>query len=171
MNTSLIVKLNFFLLAFGLTAYLIYAVNTRGLSPGFLALFGIESSAPTQSHSLKKWTWCETRVTNLMQPGVFQLSQEGRNWIEERPEGQRVVDFIAVEKWFTRFCTLGIEPVEGRTSEDFKPVFMVKFVDGRTEILRQSSEGHFAWKGQVFLSSELLEAFQALHALPEGRRR
>lgn len=87
MKTSLILKMNFLLLAMGLTVYFIYQINRNGLSPSFLALFGLKPSAQAMSgHDSNadkaaktatfSWNWCDTRVAAMIKPDEFKIAQE-----------------------------------------------------------------------------------------------
>lgn len=165
MNSSLIVKLNFLLLGLGLTIYFIYGLNAKGLSPGVLALFGIAPAQTVGSLTESTWTWCDTRVTALIRPDEkFKLSQEGSRWVVE-DQSPREVNFIAVEKWFAKFCSVPAKSIEANAGEGFRPSMMVKFVNGQVEVLRQNDDGVFLWKGQAFAAPQMLEALEELTQL------
>lgn len=167
LNTSTIIKLNFLLLGFGLTVYLIYILNTSGLSPRLTALFGLESTQTLSQKGSDRWNWCDTRVTSIILPNQFKISQEGQNWIRENG-GTQIVDFLSVEKWFANFCTVLTQPVTPPEADDSLQVaLIVKFVNGKVEALRRHPNGVFIWKGKSFKSPAFEAALSALEKLPK----
>lgn len=181
MRTDWIVKLNFLLLGFGLTAYFIYQVNMKGLSPNLLSILGIEAPAQAklenQPTTKRKITWCETRVSGLLLPDSMKLVQEGPQWIIESsgPEGdqRRVVDFIAAEKWLAKYCSLTLDGSVVDTSPDAVesavPAMIIKYVNGEVGVLKKTPQGDLLWKGQIFRSSALSKAIDELLSLPTAR--
>jgi len=174
-KASLIVKLNFLILGLGLTAYLIYGLNTRGIPPVVKALFGLpaESAGPGRSAWYEesfKLSWCLTRVVSLVKPQGFKLAQEGRAWIFSTPE-EKVLDFVAVEKWFGRYCRVNATGAITMPGEGSKPELFIKFVNGETEVLSITESGLFIWQDKVFSSPELSAALAELPQLPAGVRR
>lgn len=179
MKTDWIVKLNFLVLGFALTMYFIYQVNTRGLSPQFLAIFGMKPSAAVKAQpslNSEKLSWCETRVSALLLPEKMKLIQDGSQWVVESSVGpevvRRAVDFISVEKWFARFCNLAVEKPQVAVSETSatQPLMMVKYVTGDVGVLKQTAQGDLVWKGQVFKSQQFFEAVSELLNLPPAAR-
>ncbi|MEQ1666192.1 MAG: hypothetical protein ABL927_12540, partial [Bdellovibrionales bacterium] len=114
MKTSLIFKINFLVMAIGLTLYVMHILNTRGISPKVLATIGVEPKPLTPSkHELYNWTWCETRVTGIVQADELKLNQISNDWIIEHSASSsnhnvttKKVNFLSVEKWLSRFCTV-----------------------------------------------------------------
>jgi hypothetical protein len=180
MKNSTIIKVNFLVIALGLTIYTIYALQTRGLSPEVRALFGLspniaatEGGAAGDTSAYTKLNWCDTRVVSLIRPNEFKLTQVDSNWVYETT-AQKVVDFIAVEKWFARFCKVPAQNIGKETNltkEAFSPFLMVKFVNGTIEVMRRNLHGVFDWRGQKFTSPEFEGAVDELKQLPDGRRR
>ena len=153
-------------MAFASTIYLIYQVNAKGLSPAFLALFGISSST---SSTGTNWNWCDTRVVSIIRPERYQLKQEGHNWILEG-SSKRVVNFIEVEKWFANYCKISVEPVPPKPGDvGYQPALFVKFVDDKVEVLSQHGDGTFRWRGFDFLAPEFQLALDQIEKLSDGR--
>lgn len=189
MRSSLIFKINFLVLGLALTVYISYQLRARGLGTDVLALFGINapaatsrSSAPnttdratekkaTDDESAFRWNWCQTRVTAMIKPEEFKIAQEGNLWVYEAAAKQ-VVNFLSVEKWLAKFCTVDAKKLPNTNAERaelFKPALMVKFVDGHVELIRRSTDGQYLWRGQAFTSPEFDSALSELSTLPEAK--
>ena len=82
-------------------------------------------------------------------------------------EDRRELDFIAVEKWFGRNCSVRAEitQVDGATLANFKPVIFVKFIDEKVEALGRNEGGTYIWQGKAFKSAELDQALTELGQL------
>jgi hypothetical protein len=169
LKSSMIVKINFLLLALGLTVYFIYSLQTRGLPPALQAFFGMPANT-TVASQVYQFSWCDTRVESIIKPEEFKLTQDGRNWLLENPT-QRVADFISVEKWFGRHCQIHARSAVGGNDQDFTPELFVKFVTGEVQVLKRNAAGLFSWRGKVFESPELTQAIEQIPQLPEGVRR
>lgn len=168
MKTSLIIKLNFLVVGLFLVLFSIHSLNKNGLPAGLSALFGGAKHGGQQPNaSLKKINWCDTRVQALVQPEGFQLEQVGMKWFAKREE-EKEVDFIRVEKWFGKYCSikgLFIEEASELPLETFKPAFFIKFIKGEVQALGRNDEGVYLWKGQAFTSEELDGALKELAQL------
>ncbi len=176
MTSAQIIKINFLVLGLGLTLYITHQLNSRGLDSNFLALFGLAPAAPraervarissaSSADSVFTWNWCETRVAGLIKPDDFKLAQEGNTWVFESTVKQ-AVNFLSVEKWLARFCTVTARRSETKPDDFYKPALMVKFVDGHVEVLRRSDEGDYLWRGQAISSPEFDKALSELKNLP-----
>lgn len=170
MKTSLIIKLNFLFLGLGLSLYFMYSLNSKGLSPAVQNMFGVVQTKALSSANEFKLNWCDTRVTALIRPEEFKISQQGNNWVRESKEAS-VIDFVAFEKWLARSCAIRAEKVSLTEDESFLPALMVKFVDGQVGVIRRHPNGVFSWKGQAFTSPAFDAALNELSSLPEGRRK
>ncbi|MCB0349547.1 MAG: hypothetical protein KDD38_00080 [Bdellovibrionales bacterium] len=170
MKTSMLVKLNFLILGLGLSLYFIYSLNTKGISPGVQALFGIESEDEAAGSNQFRWNWCDTKVAAIIRPDEFKISQQGSNWVRDGKEPQ-VVDFVAVEKWLAKSCAVSAEKLAAAEDTTFMPALLVKFVDGHVGIIRRNAAGNYSWKGQVFTAPAFDAALEELSELPEGRRK
>ncbi len=166
-TVSWYVKINFLVLGFLLCIYGIYAVNHRGLPPGLLSMFGLKPQVTSQRDS-----FCKTRVLGLIQPQKVKIMQEGNQWVAENSSTE-YVNFISVEKWLSRFCSIHPDAgtpdsVEASAGNGFVPALFVKFIDGAVDILRSDSAGRFEWHGQVFKSDDLSNALRELSQLPSA---
>lgn len=166
MKLSTILKLNFMVLGLGLTIYLIYSLNTKGLSPAAKLVLGLEGQSGAKKP--KKLDWCETRVTGMILPEKFKVTQKGHQWILEN-HVQKVLNFIAVEKWLASACAVKAEPLQAGTTEGFLPALIVKYVNGQVEMIKQNAEGVFLWRDQAFKSPEFNQAIENLGHLPADK--
>lgn len=156
---SLIIKLNFLVLGFGLAVYSIYSLKTGGLPPAMANFFGL----PVQKKV--SLSWCDTRVTSVRFPGGHRVYQEGQKWKADSGEQRGPVDFLQVERWFGAFCKVPIESlVDG--SKSLEKAVNIQFVDGRKAQFGWGPGPLFEWRGQLFRSPVLEEAFGELQALP-----
>jgi hypothetical protein len=172
MKTSTILKLNFLVLGLGITIYLSFSLKHHGLSPGFRQLFGLPPAelVATEEDSNFNWSWCDTRVTGLIRPEQFKISQEGNNWVQVNGH-EKVIDFVAFEKWLANSCA--VRALRSNHPEDasFMPALIVKFVNGQVGVIRHNPNGLYSWKGQAFASPAFDAALDQLTQLPEGRRK
>ena len=163
MKMSTILKINFLILILVVVFMVMNRLETQGLGSSFLTVMGLGS----QGTAGKQVTWCDTRVTSVEMAGL-KLIQEGLKWFVET-ETRAEADFVSVEKWFGRHCTLDINPV-GLDSLDLKkfdPLLTVSFVKGPQQQVLRSGEGIYLWQNQAFRSSELDEALKTLPDLPQ----
>ncbi len=181
MTAKQIVKINFLILGFGLCLYAIYTLNARGLPNPILSILGLPQNAHVAAHdvaSAQDVNLCKTRVLGLIQPEKLKLIQNGNQWIAEKPESQ-AVDFIAVEKWLSRFCSAKALPgsaakastlaSKASLANGFTPALFVKFIDGAVDVLRSDSSGRFEYNGQIFRSNDLAQALAELVTLPKAK--
>jgi hypothetical protein len=173
MNSSLIFKINFLVMAIGITFYFIHVLNTRGISPKVLATIGVAptNSQTTAKHEQYNWTWCETRVTGIVQADELKLNQVSNDWILEfQAASPKKVNFLSVEKWLSRFCTVAAfkpehEPKTTFNASPFKPYLFIKFVNKKVEVIQKNDNGQFLWKGQIFDSPVFVSALEELKRL------
>jgi len=162
MKAKQIVQINFLILGLVVVAMIMVRLRSKGLGDDFLSVMGLGSG-----NNLNQVTWCETRVTSIEVSGL-KLAQEGLKWIIDM--GTRAeADFVSVEKWFGRYCTLAVEPValEGLKLDQFNPLFTVSFVQGPQQEILRSNEGVYLWGNRAFRSTELDEALKNLPELPQ----
>lgn len=153
--------------------WMIKSLQSDGLPSSMQDFFGVQPS-PESTEGIrkifvgKKLSWCETRVKGL-RAGGFALEQKDRDWVWATEAKATPVNFLDVEKWLARYCTIPIMP-DNRESEtaqkdSFKPVLRVSFIKGGDVELLKSEQGLYSWRGQVFRSYEMNKALEALHGL------
>ena len=167
MNVKFIVKLNFLVLALGLCIYFMYSLHSRGLPNPVLAVFGLPAEKSTPPESIN---FCKTRVLGLIEPEKIKIIQNGNQWMVEQPE-PTPINFIAVEKWLSRFCSIKAKTV-GKALPDkpLSPILFIKFIDGSVDILRSDATGAFELGGSLFQSPELGELLAELVTLPAASK-
>jgi hypothetical protein len=163
LKTSLIIKINFLILALFVVIFFMISLNKNGLPQGLRDFFasGAETTAKTGNTRLQ---WCDTRVAALISPDKFKLEQVGMKWFVEKDD-RREVHSLQVEKWFGRYCSVNGELLPRTAEPDFNafaPILFVKFVTSQVEALRRHSDGTFMWKGRAFKSEELDKALNEL---------
>ena len=166
MKLSWVIQANFLILGLGLVLYMIFHVGNSGLPPTMLNLLGIQ--LPSMGAGFEqRLTWCETRVQSMEKPNGFRIYQDKFKWFASGPP-QREVDFIAVEKWFGRNCSLEMESMAGNSVDQgsFQTALVVNFIKGTAERLFKLEPNVYVWRGQVFRSSQLESALQQLELLP-----
>jgi hypothetical protein len=145
--------------------YTIYALNNPG-TKNLIELLAGASGQGAQS----RVKLCPTRVSSISIIGKTALFQDGLKWFRTT-EGQRQeLDPIAVEKWFSEYCTVGSEPASPPASQP-QPVVTFAYVAGLPVTLQQSEGGVFTLNGVHFRSEKLVEAIQAVTTLPEATQR
>lgn len=136
----------------------IYKLNNPG-SRGLLeSLAGLGSSA-------NRVKLCPTRVSSVSVIGKTALFQEELKWYRTRDGMREELDPIAVEMWFSEYCTVRSEPAE-KPATDSQPVMTLAYVAGLPVTLQVSESGIFTWNGNHFRSPKLNEAIQALSDIP-----
>lgn len=182
MNKVRLLKTPLMLLALIAVIYTMRQLNTKGLDQGVLSTLGIQPSGaplvpgaaePAARHArlIGQITWCETRVRELEEPGVFRLYQDGSKWFFDRQGQKKEVDFVAVEKWFARHCSLHVEAAAVSAQQTLHPGLVVKFVRGPDQTFERA-EGSgtiYRWRNQTFKSPELDMALSLLGDLPSPR--
>jgi hypothetical protein len=149
------------ILAFGLILYAMSALKGGGLPPFIMSLLGTGPSGPRLS-------WCDTRVISLERPSGLKIFQDHFKWKAQLgATDPRELDFVSVEKWLGRHCTVGIKPSAGAKLDTSTPALVVEFLKGQKESLMTSAPGHYFWKGQSFESPQLDEALAQLDRMAQ----
>jgi len=114
----------------------------------------------------KKLDWCETRVSSfhlLNGPNIF---QKDNKWLNKSDDKTRELDFLEVEKWFGKYCSVTAFMRAGSSDNiTDQPIAKVSFIDGKAQDFLMSPTGWFVWQGNHFRSPELTEAFLELRQL------
>ncbi len=162
---GLVVKLNFLILGLALVVFFIYRLNSGGLPDGVRVLFGLQ---PSGTASL---TWCDTRVKALDFADGSGIEQVEYKWLGHAEGTDRTpLDFIGVEKWFGKNCTVQVtnrRKSQGAGSTDAlgAAAMNVHFINGTTESFYRLADGFYLWKDKVFQSAELTQQIDALKAM------
>ncbi|MCB0385335.1 MAG: hypothetical protein KDD43_08075 [Bdellovibrionales bacterium] len=166
MKLKQFLKINFLVLGLVVVMMVMFRLKDKGLNENIQAVMGLNLSGESPSVT-QEVTWCETRVSSLEMEGL-RLFQEGLKWFMET-DGKREADFVSVEKWFGRHCTLDVDPVtlEDLNLDQFNPLFTISFVKGPRQQILRSGDGVYLWGNQAFRSTELDEALRALADLPQ----
>ena len=115
---------------------------------------------------------CPTRVASVSLIGKTAVFQDGLKWFRtgsatgggERQE----LDGVAVEKWFSSYCSIPIEEAAA-PGPGSQPLLTLAYVSGLPMTLSLSPDGVFSWKDRSFRSPKLNEALQSLNELPTAR--
>ena len=153
-------------MAMSLTAVLltIHHLNNPQ-SGGLLGVYRYFNGTKTGGESIRL---CPTRASSVSVIGKAAVFQESLKWYRAG-EGERTeLDPIAVEKWFSEYCTIHAQP-STKPDGELQPVATVAYVSGLPSTLMQAADGTFLWQDKYFRSDELNQAFQALIQLPEAR--
>ncbi len=171
MRTSFWVKLNFLVLGLFLVVYAISKFNSAGMQDNLALLMGLRAGlqAAPPGTVVTQMDWCDTRVRARERPGQPTLRQEKLKWLWQ---GDPVLElnFIAVEKWFGRYCRVMIDRVDPADLGTVGPAMTVHFIKGEPETLMRSVGGVYRWRQEIFRSSELDQALKELEELPESGR-
>ncbi len=177
MSLPWILRANFLILCLGLSLYVIFQMKNSGLPPSVLAILGFSSPTLGQGggKSTSQLTWCETRVQSIEKPQSFKIYQSELKWFVSHMEhsgalqasnllgAPRKIDFLAMEKWFGKHCSLRMTPVlEGHREKNFRTALIVHFIKGTPERLLRQGPNIYGWRGQVFRSPQLKLALNEL---------
>lgn len=156
-TVSLIVKINFLILGFGLVIYAIWYLNFRGLPPGAQQLIGLDAAA--------KVTLCQTRVKALAFGDQGQVFEENMTW--KKSPGFEILNQLAMEKWFGKYCTVGATAADN--PEGSAPIELLwRFVNGRQQVLEIWPEQQvYRFLGTTFRSPELTAGLAELAQLAD----
>ena len=167
MKLRQILKINFLILGLVVVVMVMFRLKDKGLNENIQAVMGLSPGAQAPLARVQEVTRCETRVSSLEMEGL-RLFQEGLKWFMET-DGKKEADFVSVEKWFGRYCTLDVDPVvlEGLKLDQFNPLFTISFVKGPQQHVLKSGDGVYLWGNQAFRSPELDEALRSLPDLPQ----
>ncbi len=111
--------------------------------------------------------WCRTRVSSIEIPPV-RCFQKGLKWIAEEGINKYELNFISVEKWLAKYCTLKIKKINSITTNNTNKegnnnsnrphlLIHVEFIDGSTLNIVQLNENMYQEKDSdtYFYSEEL----------------
>lgn len=111
---------------------------------------------------------CPTRVTKIETTKVS-VFQEGMQWFRTTPSLKEMLDPVAVEKWFSRNCSIPIKKTNA--SADVHTAAKLHFVAGEPLTLLKSASGEFEWMGQPFQSPQMDKALEELTDLPVSTKK
>lgn len=114
---------------------------------------------------------CPTRITRV-ETGQVTLFEEKMQWYRQEVANSAAperLDPVAVEKWFSRHCTLTGKRVSA--SANVATAATVSFVSGEPlKLLRSLSQlGEYEWQGLSFQSAQLTDALHELNELPKAK--
>ncbi len=162
MNASTLVKINFLVLGFALCAYTIYCLKNDGLPQSLTDFVGLPSTSKTDY-----LTWCSTRATKIHINENTSLFQKGTRWYSSVNGEESVVDTIAMEKWFSKYCRIGVKFVENQPLQaGFSDKLGIEFVNGVVTYFKSAKDTRlFQWKTRYFQSKNLETALTELNAI------
>lgn len=137
----------------------IYKLNNPG-TRGLLEIMAGMGSA-------NKVKLCPTRVSSVSVIGKAALFQEDLKWYRTHSGEREELDPIAVEMWFSEYCTVRSEPAE-KPGDGSQPVMTMAYVAGLPITLQMSESGVFTFNNVHFRSSKLKEAIQAIGEIPKA---
>lgn len=115
---------------------------------------------------------CETRIHALTVPGHERIYEKDLKWYRGE-EGQKAqpIDFIDMEKWLSRNCTLRAEKMQPQPSltAQAAPALIVDFIKGAPETLKVLGHGLYIWKNHWFRSGQLDYALGQLGKIPDAK--
>lgn len=139
--------------------YTIYTLN----NPGTKGIFQLIAEMNQPSH--QRVNVCPTRVSSVSVIGKAALFQEGLKWYRTLAGTRQELDPIAVEKWFSEYCTVGSE-LAPAPADNSLPIATFAYVAGLPVTLQQSGSGIFTMNGIHFRSQKLVEAIESIATLP-----
>ena len=110
-------------------------------------------------------SWCSERVSKVSFPsnGGGVVSEVDGKWQWESTDGQTQLDYLAVEKWFARYCQTPIESIAlERFDTRLLPLMEVEFIDGNSGTFYDLGQGRIQWKQQIFKSPSFQTAFEEI---------
>jgi hypothetical protein len=110
---------------------------------------------------------CPTRVSSVSVIGKTALFQEDLKWYRTEGGQREEVDPIAVEMWFSEYCTVKGEPAEKPPGES-QPVMTLAYVAGLPVTLQVAENGVYTLGKAHFRSAKLNEAIKTLTELPKA---
>ncbi|MGE0763052.1 MAG: hypothetical protein AB7N80_07225 [Bdellovibrionales bacterium] len=172
LSVSYIVKLNFLVLGLLGVIFAMYKIQSGAVSDAINMMMGVKAAEapPPPGTIVTQMDWCDTRVRSLGRPGKPTLRQEKLKWLWQA-DPTLELNFIAVEKWFGRYCRVKIERLDPDQLANAAPVLVVEFIKGAPETLLRSVAGVYKWRQEIFRSQELDQALEALEKLPESGTR
>lgn len=174
MKASFIIRFHLMVIALVGILFLMKNLNSGTWSESLAQFFGIDATHSQGPHRAQapagtvvtQLDWCDTRVKSLTREGEPTLLQQKLKWLWD--DGKRYeLNFVAVEKWFGRYCRVRVERVSPAVLESPRAAMVVEFIKGGVETLYRSANGYFSWKGEAFKSEELEKALQELSQLPD----
>lgn len=116
--------------------------------------------------------WCVNRVGSIKFNGLghagVEIAQSSRRWLETKSE--RELNFLEVEKWFGRFCSVKVDQVSSLSgfeskAEEFAPALEVHFIDGNLKRFEKSKNGWWRVNNTIFRSQEFDQGILSLSKL------
>jgi len=163
MNWKMAFKIATLLIALTATVYSMYLLNT-GHSTDFMVSLGLGQK--TQSLN-----WCENRLTKLesAEPGkAWILQNVDRQWQISIDNGEaKTVQYLDVEKWLAKYCTLDIQLYNNEKVLDLhiEPFARATFNDGKDAKIYILGDDIFQINEVIFRSHEFKTGLADLHSL------
>lgn len=110
-------------------------------------------------------TLCPTRVSSVAVIGKAALMQDGLQWYRTQDGQREELDPVAVEKWFSQYCTIAAEPAS--KPESAQPWITWAYVSGSPKTVQQATDGVYVFEGRAFRAPALMQAVQDLENLPK----
>jgi hypothetical protein len=110
---------------------------------------------------------CPTRVSSVSVIGKTAVFQEDMKWYRTQAGEREELDPVAMEMWFSEYCTVKSEPTE-KPAGDSQPVLTLAYVAGLPVTLQMADNGVFTLGKAHFRSVKLAEAIQALTEIPKA---
>lgn len=161
MKWKLWFKAGSLLIALFATVFSIYLLNSQH-SVDFLSSLGFSSSQKTLN-------WCNERLRKA--EGLSQtwsLEEKNGQWILQTADSKElVVDYLEVEKWLAKYCSVEIAsyPTEKILDLKLTPFARIYFSDQSSALIYQKDFSVFQINEITFESVELQEGFFALKNL------
>ncbi|MBY0385649.1 hypothetical protein K2X05_10880 [bacterium] len=161
MNWKLWFKAGSLVIALSATVFSIYLLNSQH-SVDFLSSLGFSSSQKTLN-------WCSDRLRKaegLSQP--WSLEEKNGQWMLQTSSSQEfVVDYLEVEKWLAKYCSVHITPYPPEKILDLKlsPFARIQFGDKSTALIYQKDFSVFQINEITFESKEMQEGLFAIKNL------
>ena len=161
MNWKLWFKAGSLLIALFATVFSIFLLKTQH-SVDFLSSLGFSSSQKTLN-------WCNDRLRKA--EGLSQtwsLEEKNGQWLQQTNDGKEfIVDYLEVEKWLAKYCSVHIAPypVEKILDLTLSPFARIQFSDKSNVLIYQKDFSIFQINEITFESKELQEGMTALKYL------
>lgn len=161
MNWKLWFKAGSLVIALSATLFSIYLLNSQH-SVDFLSSLGFTSSQKTLN-------WCNERLRKA--EGLSQswtLEEKNGQWMLQISDSQEfVVDYLEVEKWLAKYCSVHITPYPTEKILDLKlsPFARIHFSDKSNALIYQKDFSVFQINEITFESAELQEGLLSLKDL------
>lgn len=161
MNWKLWFKAGSLCIALFATVFSIYLLNTQH-SVDFLSSLGFSSSQKTLN-------WCNDRLRKAEGLALpWSLEEKNGQWkLKIADANELVVDYLDVEKWLAKYCSVQITPYPSEKILDLKlaPFARILFSDQSSVLIYQKDFSVFQINEITFESRELREGLLALKDL------